>query len=414
MSCTNCFGAPYLYCKDVINPNRKNINIHTVTGLQQYLHSSESSLEKLKAAFIESVVWPSPRTITVGFLSYNSSESINTSSWAWKRAWVAYVITEYFAPFLNVTFQFQLDPTYGPNCNIRISFDPSGGCYSRLGTDALQNWGGLNESMNLGWMDAPLFTNFIYNGVSYTTPQSFNQGGYPGQGTTIIHEFGHAMGMIHEHNTPFGLSFQWNTAAVYQYFQGPPNYWSKSDIDQNLLYRFETNGMNGSQFDSYSMMKYNFPGSLLLNPTPAQITQAQRVNFTMSNCDKYWLAYNYPGKLDNTFKQSLQAACLADTTTPTTAPTTAPTNAPTTTPTGPTTAPTQPGPGTAPTGPPVPTLPVTPSPTVSVPTTAPSNGMSTSSIVIVIIMFLVLFWAIRLVWKWFIRPVVRGIENITS
>ena len=413
MSCSNCLGAPYLYCKDVINPNRKHLNIHTVDGLQKYLHSSESDLKKLKAAFTQSVLWPSPRTITVGFLSYNTAVSLNTSSWAWKRAWVAYVITQYFAPFVNVTFQFELEPTYGPNCDIRISFDPSAGCYSRLGTDALQNWGGLNETVNFGWMDAPLFTSFTYNGVQYTTPASFSQGGYPGQGTTIIHEFGHVMGMVHEHNTPFGLSFQWNTAAVYQYFQGPPNNWTKADVDQNVLFLYSQVGMNGSQFDSYSMMKFSFPGALLLNPTAKQISDAQRVNFEMSNCDKIWLSYNYPGRLDPSYAQSLNALCLANTANPVT-PTPGPATPSPTTP-----APTPPGPtssvpGTAPTAPPVPTLNVTPSPTVTVPTSSPSTGLSTGTIVVLVIFFLIVFWIIRKIWNWFILPVIHGVEYLSE
>ena len=70
MSCSNCLGAPYLYCKDVINPNRKHLNIHTVDGLQKYLHSSESDLKKLKAAFTQSVLWPSHHHRWIFILQY--------------------------------------------------------------------------------------------------------------------------------------------------------------------------------------------------------------------------------------------------------------------------------------------------------------------------------------------------------
>ena len=37
---------------------------------------------------------------------------------------------------------------------------------------------------------------------------------------TIIHEFGHALGMIHEHQNPLNNSLQWNTDKVYQTFRG--------------------------------------------------------------------------------------------------------------------------------------------------------------------------------------------------
>ena len=62
--------------------------------------------------------------------------------------------------------------------------------------------------MNFGWFDAPFLYTFIVNDVSYTTPSFFYRGGYDGIGGTIIHEFGHALGMKHELQSPFQNKIQ--------------------------------------------------------------------------------------------------------------------------------------------------------------------------------------------------------------
>lgn len=300
-------------CVDVVSPQDRKMQTHTLRGLQTLFNTKDTDFEKLKAAFMLSKLWTPNTTITVGFLPINSNEQLDTTSWAWKRAWVAKVITDQFAPFVSLTFQWNLNPAQGSQANIRISFDPQGGCYSRLGTDALQNWGGLNETMNFGWMDAPVNHTFTYNNVSYTTPSSFDQGGYPGEGTTITHEFGHAVGMIHEHQTPFQNPLVWNRDYVYAIFTGPPNNWSREDVDYNIIDTYSATGMNGSAFDGRSVMKYYIPSQLLLNPTPQVVQEIERVNFYLSACDKYWLAHNYPGRVTQAELATLQESCVQQT-----------------------------------------------------------------------------------------------------
>ena len=315
MDCPRCNLSPEerKICIDVISPYEKSINIHSVKGLQTYLRTEETDYQTLRAAFINSKIWDTNSLLIIGFIPSTTEESNNPNSWAWKRAYVSYICKTYIEPYSNLTFQYELDPTKHSNCTIRISFHPDNGCYSRLGTDALQNWGGLNESMNLGWMDAPYRYTFTFNGISYTTPSGFDQGGYPGQGTTIIHEFGHVLGMIHEHQTPFTNPIVWNKPLMYQIFGGPPNNWSKSDVDNNIINVYSSIGMNGSNFDGHSIMKYYFPSSLLLHPDPQLAADVERLNLTLSNCDKLWIANNYPGKISDTELLTLQNICSTDT-----------------------------------------------------------------------------------------------------
>ena len=261
-------------CHDMALPTKNHFAVNS------------SDPKHVKAAFMTDKLWPSGTVITVGF--------IGGQLWQW--AWVAKLVTESFMEYANLTFTFNFNPSQTNSCNIRIAFDPNEGCYSYIGIDALDgSLTGLN-TMNLGWTDAPYNRSFTYNGVSYRTPSGFDQGGYPGLGTTIIHEFGHVCGMIHEHQTPFSNPIVWNSAVVYGTFEGPPNNWTKNMIDTNIIERYSTINMNGSTFDPSSIMKYAFPSSLLLNPSVALATYVEQNNFILSPCDQHWLKQNYPGR----------------------------------------------------------------------------------------------------------------------
>lgn len=50
----------------------------------------------------------------------------------------------------------------------------------------------------------------------------------------VLHEFGHALGLHHEHQN-VNKTFEWDEDAVYKYFSGPPNYWDKNKITFNVL-----------------------------------------------------------------------------------------------------------------------------------------------------------------------------------
>lgn len=81
--------------------------------------------------------------------------------------------------------------------------------------------------------------------------------------TTVLHEFGHALGFHHEHQSPVSkCDFDWET--LYRYLAGPPNYWSKEKVDFNLR-QMPAGGLTYSPHDKHSIMHYSFPEWMFLS-----------------------------------------------------------------------------------------------------------------------------------------------------
>jgi hypothetical protein len=83
-------------------------------------------------------------------------------------------------------------------------------------------------------------------------------------GGTAGHEFGHALGMAHEHQSPFG-GMQWNEEVVIRELSGPPNSWTEEMIRHNVLEKYTVDQIRGTEFDPDSIMLYFFPARWTLN-----------------------------------------------------------------------------------------------------------------------------------------------------
>lgn len=138
----------------------------------------------------------------------------------------------------HANIQFEIIPNrVEPAPHIRVTFDGSGN-WSNVGTDCLISTKAGASSMN--------FTNFM-----------------PDQ-DTILHEFGHALGLKHEHQNP-KAGIQWNKPEVIKELAKKPNEWSKEKVASNVFNALKDNSLIHSRFDPLSIMTYNFPASWTTN-----------------------------------------------------------------------------------------------------------------------------------------------------
>lgn len=105
---------------------------------------------------------------------------------------------------------------------------------------------------------------------------------------TILHEFGHLLGCIHEHQHPDG-GIPWNKEVVYKYFAGAPNFWTRDQVDVNLFERYGKDITQFSAYDRASVMHY---------PVDRRMTTGGFEvgwNKALSETDKNYIATVYPG-----------------------------------------------------------------------------------------------------------------------
>lgn len=173
--------------------------------------------------------WPNGSTLRVRFIG--GSAYVRNKVRQYVKAWSEHA---------NIRFQFVESGT----AEIRVAFILRAGSYSYVGTDAL-NIPQSQHTMNFGW---------FYE-------ESTEEKDYK---STILHEFGHALGLMHEHQHPEG-GIRWNREALYRYFGGPPNNWSRSQVDRQILNRFTRNETQFTRYDRNSIMHYSYPAQVLLD-----------------------------------------------------------------------------------------------------------------------------------------------------
>ena len=109
---------------------------------------------------------------------------------------------------------------------------------------------------------------------------------------TVLPEFGHALGLEHEHQNPFKIcenEFKW--PLIYQKMGGPPNNWPKKEVDIQMR-AVSLQGKMVTDFDTASVMLYALPAEYFKSGTGSICFHAR--NATLSDGDKKLIAEVYP------------------------------------------------------------------------------------------------------------------------
>ena len=79
----------------------------------------------------------------------------------------------------------------------------------------------------------------------------------------VLHEFGHAMGFVHEHQVSVNNPLVWDTAKVVAFYKLWPNEWDSLKTLRNVIVRYSKDELNGTGYDPLSIMCYEIPKGLL-------------------------------------------------------------------------------------------------------------------------------------------------------
>jgi hypothetical protein len=194
-------------------------------------------------------LWDNGQNIYIKFLS--GSNALQNKIKVFSKEWGKYA---------NIKFVF----VSKGNSNVRINLDSNGGHNSSIGTLANSVSQG-EKTMNLDTTD------FINDTILKRT---------------VLHEFGHVLGLLHEHFNPVsGIS--WNKDSVYEDLYKSDG-WDKEKVDNNIFQVYKLSYTNGTLYDELSIMEYPI--------SPNWTTNGYSVSWNndLSNGDKILIGALYP------------------------------------------------------------------------------------------------------------------------
>lgn len=221
-----------------------NLRVHPLPGRGRRPGELAAAFERLK-------LWPNGQRLKVAFV--DGDPVVHGKVAAVARQWEDHA-------------NLRLDFGAHARADIRVSFAEKGWSWSMVGTDARQVHR-ARATMNYGWLE-------------------------PGTGDreyqrVVLHEFGHALGMIHEHQNPAARgAIPWDVEKVYAYYaqQG----WSRDDVDRNIFDTYDADQTNFSSYDPESIMQYPVPDALTVG------SFAIGWNTRLSPLDKEYMRRQYP------------------------------------------------------------------------------------------------------------------------
>ncbi len=210
------------YCEWVENEEPLWRNDNKSNELSDWPGDSYQNKEdflSIKAAIYGDLIWDY-NELYVAFLNGNEVAQNKVMEYAkeWEQ-WCA------------VKFNFN-SPT--SSADIIISFEEEG-YWSYIGSESKK----YSPSMSL-------------TGIEKENPDNFRG--------TVLHEFGHALGLIHEHQRP-DIPFEWDEDEVVKYYREVHG-WNREKTKKNIIRQYsfdQTNHNDLTVFDPESIMMYYIP-----------------------------------------------------------------------------------------------------------------------------------------------------------
>lgn len=246
--------------------------------ISKYGDGKIQNIEISRAAFLNDKQWPDNHIIKVAFMKDTVPETkengirtgkiLPTEYTPEKAKWVQEVIEKNIMPLVNkISFKWDVNPE---DSEVRISFIKKMGAFSIIGNDSIHEDKDI-QTMNLGWLDTS-------DDADFAAAQD--------TGAVIIHEFGHCLGMIHEHQRS-DAPYTWNKSVVEKSLGAAPNNWSPDTCASQIFQQYTIDQFNGSKYDPKSIMHYYFPPNYFIPPQNIPHTTQ------LSRLDKIWINLKY-------------------------------------------------------------------------------------------------------------------------
>jgi hypothetical protein len=249
---------------------------------------------------LESDKWIDGRIITVAFKG-------GTTELHEKIAAVA----SQWSDYANIRFDFGRDPATGKFRTWSVE-DKDYQADIRIAFDALGYWSTVGTESRDPKIIVPNEASMNFHDFDQGTPVTWEG--------TVRHEFGHALGLEHEHQHPAQVcDWRWTDEdgyqvakdkygqvtidkngkhpSIYRVLGGPPNNWPPEQVDSNLRQLSDSSAYGFGKFDKFSIMKYYFESWMFIDGERSDCYSAGGNN-EFSNEDKTRVAEFYPKNSD--------------------------------------------------------------------------------------------------------------------